>query len=244
MIKSNNKFLIPLEDNSVLWRYMNLDKFEYLINKKLLFFCRADLFDDKFEGSIPKKEFEFRKRKSKSSQEGFTYMHKEYRRSSVVNCWYIGDSESNLMWASYSKGKGIAIKTKKEKLYESLKKSKENIWPSKVRYIDYDKDSWFGNDYPYSLNFIAPLIHKKNEYKDENEFRLIIHKEEIIHNPDYWEKQPNNKGILVNIDISKLIDKVILSPDINIDNKNKVLKLAKLVGFEVEDSKLSSSPLF
>ena len=44
----------------VIWRYMEIWKFKKLLKKKALFFCRTDRFSDSFEGSIPKKEVEYR----------------------------------------------------------------------------------------------------------------------------------------------------------------------------------------
>lgn len=45
----------------VIWRYMSLQKFKFMIKNKALFFCRADKFSDPFEGTLPKKEADYRK---------------------------------------------------------------------------------------------------------------------------------------------------------------------------------------
>lgn len=244
MIDTTNKYLISLEDKACLWRYIDLDKFNSLLTSKSLFFCRVDNFEDNYEGSIPTKEYNYLNKKPNHIREGFAETYKEFRRSSVVSCWHISENESKFMWDLYSKKKGIAIKTNKERLFESIKSCKENIWASKIRYINYDDDSWYGEDYPYPLSFLSPLIHKRIEYKEEREFRLIIHREEIIKDKEYWDKQPFKSGILVEVDILNLIDRIILSPNIETEMKNIITEKASSFGVIVEDSRLSKPPLF
>lgn len=47
-------FAQPRDGKLRLWRYMNFAKFVSLISTRRLFFCRADLLDDPFEGSYSK----------------------------------------------------------------------------------------------------------------------------------------------------------------------------------------------
>ena len=51
---------IPLKPGEKLWRYIDFNKFKLLLETKSLFFCRADKFSDPFEGSVPKKESEYK----------------------------------------------------------------------------------------------------------------------------------------------------------------------------------------
>lgn len=244
MIDTLNIFLIPLEDNAVLWRYMDLSRFESLLTQKSLFFCRADKFNDSFEGSILKKESEYLNKKSHHTRVGFEKTYKDFRRSSIISCWHISQNESKSMWALYSQTNGIAIRTSKERLFESLKGYNGKIWASQVRYLDYENDTWYGKDYPKPLNFLSPLIHKRIEYQDEKEFRLIIHKEEIMKDNDYWERQSNKSGCFVEVDVIKLIDKIILSPEIDAIGRKKIEEMANIFGLIIENSKLSNSPFF
>ena len=57
---------IPLEVGSLLWRYMDHDKIESFLKNKALFFCRADKFVDPFEGSLPKREADYRIQNAKN----------------------------------------------------------------------------------------------------------------------------------------------------------------------------------
>jgi hypothetical protein len=44
--------LKPANENAKIWRYMDFTKFVSLLEKKALFFCRADKLGDPFEGVI------------------------------------------------------------------------------------------------------------------------------------------------------------------------------------------------
>jgi hypothetical protein len=45
------------EDNDVLWRYMKIDKFEYLLNQSKIYMRRLSGFKDKQEGLYSNKTF-------------------------------------------------------------------------------------------------------------------------------------------------------------------------------------------
>ncbi len=48
--------LVKPDVKSIIYRYLDLEKFEYLLRDCALFFCRSDKFSDPFEASVPKKE--------------------------------------------------------------------------------------------------------------------------------------------------------------------------------------------
>ena len=47
-------FLRPRDPNAKIWRYMDRAKFEWMLQTKSLFFCRADKFKDSLEGHYTK----------------------------------------------------------------------------------------------------------------------------------------------------------------------------------------------
>lgn len=184
--------LIKCDPAETVWRYISIEKFESLITNKALFFCRADKFSDIFEGSLPKKEYEwkferFKQRveskgqkydhdKAKAYVAGFTNRYKIQRPATVVSCWHINKHESTNMWGVYLKDtNGIAIKTTVERLLKSFEGAKEQIRPSKIRYINYETGNFYHEqEYPHEEeNTLIPLIHKKVEYSGEQEFRLF-----------------------------------------------------------------------
>ena len=53
MYEEHPSFKSP-PDDAVLWRYMDFTKFVSLLDKRALFFVRADKLGDPFEGTITK----------------------------------------------------------------------------------------------------------------------------------------------------------------------------------------------
>ena len=238
------KYFIKLDENAVLWRYMEMSKFESLLREQMMFFCRSAKFEDRFEGSLPIKEVEYRNKKRNA--DAFMKIHQDQKSNTIVNCWQINSHESNGMWKQYLKDKkGIAIQTNLENIQLAFFKADERILSSKVRYIDYDKDVWFHDkEYPHiGYNYYIPLIHKRIEFKDEREFRLIISVDvDNIDNDEYWKKQVYENGKLISVDLNCLIEKIIFCPNTDEKEKELIEKLINDAGFnfKVVNSSLDS----
>lgn len=254
----------PNEDDSI-WRYMSLDKFESSIKKKAIFFCRVDRFSDPFEGSIPIKEAAYRiisqeeisnfygnsfdKNGAEENIKALAETHKKFKKATIVNCWHINENESDGMWRLYLKSnEGVAIKSTVAKIIKSFEKTKENIYISKVRYIDYDKDVWFHKiDYPCrSYNFLTPIVHKRIEFSHEAEMRLIFSILEAESDEKFWIKQEFEKGIFISVDMELLIEEIVLPPTSDSYVENKVKDILAKYGLNkvVRRSKLSSEPIY
>lgn len=265
----DHPYHIKLEDGAILWRYMSFEKYKSLLADKALFFCRADKFADPYEGSITKKEFEYRLSEDKFAKEeavfgrydskfdldlakkkaeGVAFTHKKVRSATTVNCWHINNNESDAMWQLYLKdNEGVAVKTSKEKLFAAIQGAKENISISKVRYINYDSDIWYNqHDFPINgYNFLTPLFHKRVEFAHEKELRLYHHdtnREKAV----FWENQSNQTGELINIDINTLVDSVVFHPTSDKATQEKIIALTRTYAydFKFELSRLSTEPLY
>jgi hypothetical protein len=258
----HHDYLIKIKENSLLWRYMNLEKYYSLIESNCLFFCRADKFSDPFEFTLPKKEVEHRnnylRKLFQISKEGPDYHihvatdhNLRVKKGNVVNCWHINDNESNLMWAKYLKtNEGVAIQTSIQRMYNSLKNTQELINPSKVRYIDYERDGFFHlTEYPVNhQNTITPAIHKMKEYEFESEFRLLIEINDAIYDSagNYWEKQQNLLGKFIKVDVKELVEFVIFHPTLEEEQKENIKRKTKALGydFQFKNSSLDRKPDF
>jgi hypothetical protein len=143
---SNIKFINDehINENSFLWRYIDVSKLlSFLINKSF-FFTRLDKFEDIKEGITSnhlfynklKKEIEdapqFENiRNTISLEVGGDKMNrideeiKQIQKSNFANCWFIAEeySESAAMWNLYSSPNSVAVKIKysdfKKKLLEN-----------------------------------------------------------------------------------------------------------------------------
>lgn len=209
MIITDHQALIKCDPEEIIWRYMDLEKFELLLKNSSLFLCRSDKFSDPFEASIPKRESEYRVKEemkiaayfkrpttleeAKRKSDDIANLHKRFRRAFVVNCWHINSSESDAMWRLYLKtNEGVAIQSSCKKIIDSLSHSEEEILISKIRYIDYEKDIWYHKtDYPVtSYNLLTPIVHKRTAFSHENELRIFQQIEPAINNPHYWDNNP------------------------------------------------------
>lgn len=257
--------LIPLEPDAKIWRYMDLEKFKSLLDRKALFFCRADKFSDPFEGSIPRKEAEYRlkdaeekaalfgrkfdKQSAAQGIEGITFMHLKFKKGMIINCWHINNNESDAMWRLYLKdNEGVAIQTNAKRIRQSFVISNEEIQSSKIRYINYENDIWFHfNEYPSrNYSFLTPFVHKRIEFNHEQEFRLFHEIHEAIDDEDYWDTQEKHNGKFIGVDVSTLIEKVWLPPTIDIKAEERIINMTKDFGFDFEfsHSKLESEPYY
>ncbi len=260
---------IDLENDATLWRYMSLAKYESLLKSQALFFCRADKFSDPYEFSIPRPEFEFRLSPKKFEDEERVFnrtdtvfdpavakkkaddlgaLHKRVRTATTVNCWHINNNESDAMWQLYLKdNEGIAVRTNKKKLYDSLNGAKQNIVISKVRYINYETDIWYhGTEFPIEgYNFYTPVMHKRIEFQHERELR-IYHHDHQREKDGYWDTQPNKVGELITVDIPTLVESVIFHPTADNATKDKIigLTIAYRHDFKFETSRLSIDPYY
>ncbi len=257
MAIQEHPFYIPLEENAIIWRYMNLKKFEDILAKKALFFCRADKFTDLNEGAIPKKETENRLKAQRQVSERFgnpynhveaskniialDELHKGMKRGTLVNCWHINRFESGKMWELYvGNDQGVTIQSNKERIERCFGLLTTNIEMSKVRYLDYENDIWFHKDeFPhYSYTAITPLIHKKLEFEHEAEFRVFLINNEAIKKEDYWN---DSIGMDVNINVEDLIEKVIVPPNSDLSFKNKIELIIEKYGFDFKVEKSTFS---
>lgn len=237
--------MIQLSEDTILWRYINLEKFESLLKEKALFFCRADKFSDPFEGSVPKREAEFRDKKKNYISD----THKHLKMFVVINCWQINNSESDAMWRIYLKtNEGVAIQTTVKKLTESFINSPLNLYLSKIRYINFNKDIWYHHiDYPHSTyNLYTPFVHKRVEFKHEQECRVLHEINSSNQLPTYWDFQNNNIGHFIQVDANNLIERVILSPtsDENVRLKVENLLTKYSLNKQIDKSKLNDKPIY
>lgn len=217
MYKPHPNVLAP-EGDVIIWRYMDFDKFEYLLKIKKIFFCRIDKFDDLFEG------------RSSEKLHSFFEIYKKY---TYANCWIQDDYESNLMWKAYIKNpEGIAIKSSFTKLCKCFDDSEIEQNIGKVTYYD-------DLNLSPEENTLIPFFRKKREFKSENEIRAIHQMIEIDSNPNNPEK-----GIYVNVILTELIESIYTSPNSSPDFITKVKKTVSKYNLEkdVKTSELLYRP--
>jgi hypothetical protein len=163
--------------DAVLWRYMNLDRFLTLLQKRALYFCRTDLFDDSFEGALPDKTADLMdhvrdvhaRRDVAGNLAPLLSARRKYRRFFYANCWHANPYESMAMWRLYvPDGAGIALKTTVGALLGCIPNPPEGrLHSGLVSYVDYRTGL---------LDALGPVdtyFWKRSEYSHESEFRIL-----------------------------------------------------------------------
>ena len=161
----------PPSSDAILWRYIDFTKFVSLLEKQALFFARADKLGDPFEGSLTKVNEALRPELYSDIPEddlrAITWLMKESRRFTLINCWHENIHESEAMWKLYAREKdGIAIKTNFNSFKDSFTCS-ENIYIGSVNYVDYNRHFIPEN------NTFHPYLHKRKSFEHEREIRAI-----------------------------------------------------------------------
>ena len=214
MIVIDNNLEVP-HGNTVIWRYMSLDKFLDLIITDELFFSNAFSLTDRYEADIPIRNKELIRNKllkkglpENEVNEKLTNLNMEVvaqKLATLVNCWSINQTESYALWKIYLSGgkAGVAIKSTVGRLKKSINNipnnKAEKIFIGKVSYTDFIDEN--------NIDRKIIITTKSNYYKYENELRLFI-----LYN---YKEQIDNKvanGHRIKVDTNIMIEKVFLSP--------------------------------
>lgn len=209
MYEEHGDFTAPHPD-AMLWRYMDFTKFVSLLEKKAMFFPRADKLGEPFEGSFSMANKLLRpilnKKIPPEAMSNLMQFKKRLPRFTLISCWHENSHESEAMWKLYSRETdGIAIKTNFNELKNSLT-CDEKIYIGKVTYADYTRD------FIPEINVFSPYLHKRKSFEHEKEVRAIVQiwpskdgkidlSQDIFDTGEYYE-----------VDLSNLIQEVIVAP--------------------------------
>ena len=216
MHKKNPAGRPPKNKKAQIWRYMDIVKFLSLLHTKKLYFPRADLLGDTYEGSrtksAPQSDYQFWFRKGDKKQ-SITVSSQDFfqalRRATFINCWHMNQYESNAMWSTYVKGYGIAIQSTYARLLQVIDEQSEyDVHIGTVKYIDHEKES-----FPDDNNMLYQFVHKHKSYEYEKEIRAIIMINETIPKA-LMAPTSLLEGIYVNVNFETLIQSIILPPKI------------------------------
>jgi hypothetical protein len=206
-----------------IWRFMNLFKFESLINTKTLHFARIDQFKDKLEGITPISSIESIKSDSQRTKEENNETLRMYkirmennRKSSFACCWHINDTVNYDLWNEYGGGsnQSIAIQTNAAKLDKVLKKTGFPVLNEPIQYFE---EPYFNQNV-----YWFPTLFKRAEYNHEREFRSIL----FVHGFEL-------NGLNIKINPEELIRKIYVHPDASKDFFKKIRFMVKESGLRI-----------
>jgi len=198
-----------IADSEVLWRYMELPKFEDLLTTSTLYFARPDRFTDPFEGRLSpgnaqresKSEEIFRSLYKIAKPENWQQVHETMRKVVFISCWHRNTRESFEMWRAYTNtSNSVVITTSAKALRQFLP---DNIMKFAVKYAPLD--------FPRTeFSHTSPFFYKPSRYRIEREYRLLRPPGENesfeLENPaDFFRRTP--------IKCKKIIHRVITHPN-------------------------------
>lgn len=190
---------------------MDLTKFLALLEGASLFFCRADLFQDAFEGSLAQANVERREQLGPIDPADEAYIeipYKKMREWTAINCWNCSGHESAAMWSMYCPdGPGLAIRTTFARLCEALKECQRwKVSISKVTYLDYQCTAIPDG------HLLAPFLHKRQSFEHEQEVRAIIQRMPDATLPDRVSPFAGTGGTYAKVDLQILLEAIYVSP--------------------------------
>jgi hypothetical protein len=196
-------------DDEVLWRYLDFAKFLDLLERRVLWFTRADKFEDPLEGGLT--DGETRKLRSlppppcpyeyMSTEQSFRSGVQQFLSGTFVNCWCERTHESMAMWDRYRTGGSvIALKSTVALLKEAIASFAKPVYIGRVKYIDWNDESW-------PNNLFAMCVRKELAYQHENEVRAIFYDLDQT-----TGVSPQSFGLGVPCELQKLMHEVVVGP--------------------------------
>lgn len=196
-------------DDEVLWRYLDFVKFLDLLERRVLWFTRADKFEDPLEGGWT--DGETRKLRSlppfpgpneyMSREQSFGSGVQQFKSGTFVNCWCSGTHESMAMWDRYGTGDSvIAVESTVALLKEAIASFAKPVYIGRIIYIDWKDESW-------PSNLFAMCVRKELAYQHENEVRAMFYDLD-----QSAGASPPTCGTEVPCDLQKLIREVVVGP--------------------------------
>ena len=227
-------------DDTVVWRYLDFEKFVDLITSHELFFCRSDKFEDPFEGIL----------KLPDSLPSEIERNSLTKKFYFLNCWHINEFQSAAMWKLFLKtNNGIAIKTTVGKIKKSISNNSEEVFISKVYYKDFSNTTHTDlmddplNRYPNSASggSYSQFNYKRKSFEHEQELRLIYIDMPIPHAlKDGIPREPIESK-KISVVLEDLIQEIMISPTADDWFKELITRLLtqlKLRQFKVQKSNL------
>lgn len=219
--------------NARLWCYMRQQKFAAMIENGGILLTRSDLFPDKSEGTLRPANLHLRQRVYASDammRDAGVLSFQEFarmKRWTYVNCWRQDSGESERCWREYVGNQaGVALVT----TYGKLARFAATLFCASV---EYEEEAWIpeGNTY-------YPFIYKREEWRWEREFRLIVQRFPIADNrlrsPDAYDCSQINPctHFLHRVDLRAILSQIVVGPNTREVERAELRELIQEVGLE------------
>jgi hypothetical protein len=228
-------------DETVIWRYMPFQRFVNILETHKLWFSRPFKFDDRWEGLFPPSYLRRTRQYASENGVSFECFDRDFRRrlrrhryAHFINCWHMGEHESDGMWRLYAKDqkgedqKAVAIRSTVGDATDCLRPHGAG------QVIYYDP----AHDIRSPTIFGAhDILFKREAFRWEGEFRFWFDDDELMARIEIGQEIDEatlTPGMLVHFDMAKFIQRIVVapgSPDEFIDEVREVcarLKMTRL----------------
>jgi len=204
-------------DETIIWRYMPFERFVNILETHQIWFSRPFKFDDRWEGLFPPSYV--RRTRQYAAEHGVPYEEfdldfrrrlQRHRYAHFVNCWHMGEHESDGMWRLYARDqKAIAISS-------TVGDATECIRPHGAGQVIY---------YDPSHDILSPsifgahdILFKREAFRWEGEYRFWFDDDELLDRIEEGEEIDEatlTPGKLVDFDdMAKLIQRIVVAPGV------------------------------
>ena len=224
MYINSSNITLPEDNNTIVWKYLDLSKFLDMLMSQQLFMSRSDKFEDQYEGTFSEPTFEEIKKIAANNPKFLDY-YKSHREKVVISSWHINEYESFAMWQIFTKNnEGLAIQSTIGRLKNALQpENRIEQYIGNVNYIDYKKEY-----IPFDDTFF-PFLFKRKSFQYEREVRIIS---------DVSAQNISiNEGLKINVDLNQLIEKIYIHPKSENWYKKLVIELVSKLNFKIEIEK-------
>jgi hypothetical protein len=215
----------PPSLDATLWRYLDVEKFDWLVANRRNFMPSAQFLGDPLEGTAPAghhhrwadlaqhAESDEQREIIKRNEEKLGQFAAAFRPHYYVSCWHVNERENLRMWRAYTKTPdAVAISTSYRALRAALPRYVEM---GMVRYIDYSKERL------PTLNMLEYITHKNVEFEFEQELRAVtlppatdgLGAAHFRDNLFEMEARSEFRVFAPEFDVSSLVHRVVLHPE-------------------------------
>jgi hypothetical protein len=207
-----------------IWRYMDVARFLTLISERNVYFARLHELGDPWEGVWPKTTSD--QFLSREDPELRRRMVEEFNRLALISCWHENERESVAMWKLYVSGReGVALKTSVGRLRHVLTANPARWGSPTIQRVRYEGDTCAPDPCDFGGILYAErfLFRKTTSHKHEREVRAVIYDPHdctwvALREANYIASHPSRRievgrGETVPVDLSILIERIVVSPD-------------------------------
>ena len=232
----------PANLGDKIWRYMDLPKLIYLLEKKQIYLSRADRFDDTHEGATPLAQKNWENENDPQYSDSIANFRRRQREWTFITCWSHREHESHALWRIFCGPKqGVAVRSSYIRLTDLMNLKGED---KEIGLVDY------GRDDPIPPNTLIPFFRKRKPFEYEQEVRFVANIYRCIDVHDQTGKHIAPLPCLQPLlrDLSGFVEAIRIHPEADsyyVEVVNSVVnKFAPELSGRVERSEMAEPPQF